>query len=210
MSVRPFIIGVAGGTGSGKSTVAEALIASTQPQQVAILPMDNYYKNQTHKPFAERVLVNYDHPQAFDTVLYLEHIAQLAQGQAVAMPEYSFVEHTRHPHTTQVFPAPILLLEGILVLTDERLRAAMNLKVFVDAEPDIRFIRRLERDIRDRGRSVESVIKQYLEQVQPMHLSFVEPSKRYADVIIPHGGKNQPALDMLIAHMHSLIHGVTA
>ena len=204
---RPFVIGVAGGTGSGKSTVAQEVRAAALPSHVAVLEMDHYYKDQSDLPFEERIRVNYDHPQAFDLELYLEHVARLVRGEAVERPQYSFVEYTRLPQTVRIEPAPVVVLEGVLVLFDERLREQMDLKVFVDTDPDVRFIRRLERDIAERGRSVESVIRQYLDQVRPMHLSFVEPSKRYADIIVPHGGKNQPALAMFTARIHSLLHG---
>ena len=167
--------------------------------------MDNYYKDSPDLPFAERVKLNYDHPEAFDTDLYLQDIWRVVAGQAVQMPQYSFKEYARIAETILVKPAPVVVLEGILALVDARVRDSMHLKVFVDADPDVRFIRRLERDIHERGRSVESVIEQYLEQVRPMHLSFVEPSKRYADVIIPHGGHNQQALAMLTARVSSLV-----
>ncbi len=202
---RPFVIGIAGGSGSGKTTVTEAVVRAVGPQHVALLPMDNYYKDNAHLPFEERLKLSYDHPDAFDLELYLAHIQQLLAGQPVAVPTYSFQEYTRTPQTLEVRPAPVVVLEGILLLVDARLRALMNLKVFVDTDADVRFIRRLQRDLIERGRSVESVIKQYLEHVRPMHLSFVEPSKRYADVIIPHGGHNQEALAMLSARVHSLV-----
>lgn len=201
MSLRPFVIGVAGGSGSGKTTVAAQLVAALPGTAVAALPMDSYYLDQAHQPMAERLLVNYDHPAAFDLPLYCLHIQQLIAGQAVEMPIYSFTEFTRLPQCQRVEPAPIVLLEGILVLCDPELRQLMDLKVFVDTEPDIRFIRRLQRDLELRGRSVEGVIEQYLREVQPMHQAFVEPSKRFADVIVPHGGHNQPALEVLIAHL---------
>ncbi|WP_027883105.1 uridine kinase [Meiothermus rufus] len=202
---RPFVIGIAGGSGSGKTTVTEAVVRAVGPQHVALLPMDNYYKDNAHLPFEERLKLSYDHPDAFDLELYLAHIQQLLTGQPVAVPIYSFKEYTRAPQTLEVRPAPVVVLEGILLLVDARLRALMNLKVFVDTDADVRFIRRLQRDLMERGRSVESVIKQYLEHVRPMHLSFVEPSKRYADVIIPHGGHNQEALAMLSARVRSLV-----
>ncbi|RIH89025.1 Uridine kinase [Meiothermus luteus] len=207
---RAFVIGIAGGSGSGKTTVTEAILEAVGPESVALLPMDNYYKANQHLPLEERRRLSYDHPEAFDLELYLEHVRRLAQGQAVRAPVYSFREYTRTPETILVQPAPVVVLEGILLFFDERLRAEMNLKVYVDTDPDVRFIRRLQRDLLERGRSVESVIQQYLEQVRPMHLSFVEPSKRYADVIIPHGGHNQEALAMLTARVRSLIHSLQA
>jgi len=202
---RAFVIGIAGGSGSGKTTVTEAVINAVGPQCVALLPMDNYYKDNGHLSFEERVKQSYDHPDAFDLELYLAHIRQIAAGQPVAVPVYSFKEYTRTSETILVRPAPVVVLEGIMLLVDEALRAQMNLKVFVDTDADVRFIRRLQRDIAERGRTVESVIQQYLEQVRPMHLSFVEPSKRYADVIIPHGGHNQEALAMLTARVRGLV-----
>ena len=175
-----------------------------------MLAMDHYYRDQSEIPFEERIKVNYDHPEAFDNDLYLSHIRQLLQGKPVQMPQYSFTEYTRIPQTVGLHPAPIVVLEGITLLVDARLRELMDLKVFVDTDADVRFIRRLERDIAERGRNVQSVVKQYLELVRPMHLSFVEPSKRYADVIIPHGGRNVAALDMLTARIASQLMGVEA
>lgn len=200
-----FVIGIAGGTGSGKTTVTQAVIEAVGSQHVALLPMDNYYKANTHLSSEARRKLNYDHPDAFDLDLYLEHIAQLVSGRPIAVPVYSFTQDTRLNETILVRSAPVVVLEGILLLVDKRVRDLMNLKVFVDADADVRFIRRLQRDIIERGRSVESVVQQYLELVRPMHLSFVEPSKRYADVIIPHGGYNQQALAMLTARMRSLV-----
>lgn len=193
---RAFVIGIAGGTGGGKTTVTEAVINAVGPEHVALLPMDDYYEDNSHLPFEERLKQSYDHPDAFDLELYLSHLRQIVAGQPVAVPVYS--EYTRSQETVLVKPAPAVL-EGILLLADAALRAQMNLKVFVDADADVRFIRRLQRDI------VESVIEQYLAQVRPMRLSFVEPSKRYADVIIPHGGHNQEA--MLTARVQSLVQG---
>lgn len=202
---RAFVIGIAGGTGSGKTTVTEAVINAVGPQHVALLPMDNYYKDNADLPFEERLKLSYDHPDAFDLELYLQHIQQIVWGQAVSIPVYSFKEYTRARETIEIQPAPVVVLEGIMLLVDEAVRAQMNLKVFVDTDADVRFIRRLQRDLIERGRTVESVVKQYLEQVRPMHLSFVEPSKRYADVIIPHGGHNEEALAMLTARVRSLV-----
>lgn len=202
---RPFVIGIAGGTGSGKTTVTQAVIDAVGISHVAQLPMDSYYKDNAHLSSEERRKLNYDHPDAFDLELYFEHIVQLVQGRAVPVPVYSFAKDTRTEETIRVEPAPVVVLEGIMVLVDEKVRNQMNLKVFVDADPDVRFIRRLQRDLIERGRSVESVVNQYLELVRPMHLSFVEPSKRYADVIIPHGGYNEQALAMLTARVQSLV-----
>ncbi|WP_457637850.1 uridine kinase [Oceanithermus sp.] len=200
-----FVIGIAGGTGSGKTTVTRRVIEVVGADRVALLQMDNYYKNQDHLSFEERTRINYDHPDAFDMPLLLEHLDALIDGQEVESPLYSFVEHTRSRHTKTVRPAPVVVLEGIFALYDPELRKRMQLKVFVDADPDVRFIRRLKRDVDERGRSPESVIEQYLNFVRPMHIAFVEPSKRYADVIIPHGGHNDPALDMLTSRIHRIL-----
>lgn len=194
-----FIIGVAGGSGSGKTTVTRRVI-ETLGSGVAVINQDNYYKDQSHMPFSERLKTNYDHPAAFDWELLRRDLLMLMTGKTIQMPEYDFVEHTRAAHTTAV-SGNVIVLEGFFALYDDELRNLMNLKVFVDADADVRFIRRLQRDTTERGRSVESVITQYLEFVRPMHLGFVEPTKRYADIIIPHGGMNEPALDMLAARI---------
>ncbi|GGM92080.1 uridine kinase [Thermus composti] len=195
---RPFVIGIAGGTASGKTTLARSL-AEALGERVALLPMDHYYKDLSHLPFQERLQVNYDHPEALDLDLYLAHVQALLRGEAVEMPLYDFQAYTRSPLRKRVQPAPVVILEGILVLYPEELRRLMDLKVFVDADADERFIRRLERDVRERGRSFEGVIAQYREKVKPMHLFFVEPTKRHADVILPGGGQNPVALEMLRA-----------
>ncbi|WP_022798139.1 uridine kinase [Thermus islandicus] len=195
---KPFVIGIAGGTASGKTTLAQAL-ARALGERVALLPMDHYYQDLAHLPLEERLRQNYDHPDAFDLALYLDHVRALLQGRVVERPVYDFRAYTRSPKTERVHPAPVVVLEGLLVLYPEELRALMDLKVFVDADADERFIRRLKRDVLERGRSLEGVVAQYLEQVKPMHLSFVEPTKRHADVILPGGGKNPVALEMLTA-----------
>lgn len=201
---RPFVIGVTGGTGSGKTTATDAVFAAVGPENVAVLALDWYYRDQPELPMAERVAINYDHPEAFDWALLLDHVHALLGGQGVDAPVYDFSNYARASGVTKVAPAPILVIEGILVLWEPALRDLMDLKVFVDADPDVRFIRRLRRDIDERGRTPESVIEHYLTSVRPSHLSFVEPTKRYADVIIPHGGKNAPALDMLEARIRAL------
>jgi uridine kinase len=201
---RPFVIGVAGGTGSGKSTVADRVIATVGHQKVSVLALDSYYRDHGHLNVEERAKVNYDHPDAFDWELLNEHIQQLIDGHVISVPVYDFANHARSSVTMTVRSAPIVVVEGILVLFERSLRETMDLKVFVDADADVRFIRRLERDVRERGRSPESVIAQYLDTVRPSHLNFIEPSKRYADVIIPHGGYNEPALDMLAARIRSV------
>jgi uridine kinase len=196
-------VGIAGGTGSGKTTVTQAIIEAVGSEQVALLPLDNYYKDKKYMEFGERTALNYDHPDEFDLELYVSHVHQMLQGQSIEMPTYSFKEYARGAAVT-LKAAPILVLEGIMVLVDQKVRETMDLKVFVDTDADVRFIRRLQRDTVERGRSMESVIHQYLELVRPMHMSFVEPSKRHADVIIPHGGHNQQALAMLTARVKSV------
>ncbi len=201
----PFIIGVAGGTGSGKTTVTERVLEVAGVGSVAILAQDSYYRDQGHLPLETREQTNYDHPDAFDWDLMLEQLQRLTEGEPIYCPIYDFTSHTRASSTLAILPAPIIVLEGILSLYEPRLREMFNLKVFVDADPDVRFIRRLQRDVRERGRTPESVIHQYLETVRPSHLQFIEPTKRYADVIIPHGGMNQPALEMLGARIRTVL-----
>jgi uridine kinase len=201
----PFIIGVAGGTGSGKTTVTERVLEVAGVGSVAVLAQDSYYLDQGHIPFEERLQVNYDHPDAFDWALMLEHLTRLRDNEPIFSPIYDFTSYTRASSTIPILPAPIIVLEGVLALYEPELRALYDLKVFVDADADVRFIRRLERDVRERGRTPESVIHQYLETVRPSHLQFTEPTKRYADVIIPHGGMNQPALEMLGARIRTVL-----
>ena len=201
----PFIIGVAGGTGSGKTTVTERVLEAAGVGSVAILAQDSYYRDQSHLPLEVREQTNYDHPDAFDWELLSLQLGQLISNEPVYCPIYDFNNHTRASTTMAILPAPIIVVEGILALYDADLRAKFDLKVFVDADPDVRFIRRLQRDVRERGRSPESVIHQYLETVRPSHLQFIEPSKRYADVIIPHGGMNEPALEMLGARIRTVL-----
>ncbi len=199
--MKPFVIGVAGGSGSGKTTVTRRVIETVGESGVAVLSQDNYYRDQAGIPFETRLNTNYDHPAAFDWELMREHLEALIAGVPVQMPVYDFTQHTRATGTVPVLPAPVVVLEGFFALYDPDVRGAMHLRVFVDADADVRFIRRLTRDTRERGRTPESVIQQYLDFVRPMHLQFVEPTKRYADVIIPHGGLNEPALDMLAARI---------
>jgi uridine kinase len=192
----PLVIGLAGGTGSGKTTVAEAIVRAAAGR-VAILPQDAYYRAQPELPFDARALTNYDEPSAFDTALLSDHIDALAVGEAVDRPVYDFAHHDRSADTVRIEPREVLVVEGILVLHEPTLRERMSLKVFVDAPPDERFIRRLERDVRERGRSAESVIAQYRRTVKPMHDLFVEPTKQHADLIVPEGGRNHVALAVL-------------
>jgi uridine kinase len=198
-------IGIAGGTGSGKTTVAQAILGDSDPQAVAYLPHDGYYKNLNDLARSQREIVNFDHPDSLDTPLLIQHLKELKSGRSIEMPVYDFTTHTRTQTTRRVDPHPILLVEGILIFADQSLRDLFDIKIFVDTDPDLRFIRRLQRDISERGRTVESVIRQYLTTVRPMHLEFVEPSKRYADVVIPEGGFNRVALDMVIARVHAML-----
>ena len=202
---RPLVIGIAGGSGSGKTTLAQAILDEIGSEKIAFLPHDAYYRDQDHLTFEERVKVNYDHPDSLETELLIKHLKALIAGQAIQMPIYDFKLHSRSKETKIIQPRSIILVEGILILYEKVLRQYFDVKLFVDADPDIRFIRRLERDITERGRSVESVINQYLGTVRPMHLEFVEASKRYADIIIPEGGMNVVALDMVIARLTSLL-----
>ena len=201
---RPFIIGVAGGTGSGKTTVARE-IAEKLVESVIVLEQDAYYRDQSHLSMEERSQANYDHPLAFDHDLLIKHLQQLIDYQPIAKPVYDYALHTRAAEKIIVEPKDVIILEGILILEDERLRNLMDLKVFVDTDADVRIIRRLERDMVQRGRTLESVIHQYLNVVRPMHLQFIEPSKRYADLIIPEGGHNQVAINLLVNHIRTLI-----
>lgn len=203
---RPaIIIGVAGGTGSGKTTVAQEILQRVGPDRIAYIQHDSYYRDQSHLPFHERARVNYDHPDALESELLVEHLKALRAGRPVEVPIYDFTTHTRRPETRRVEPRRVILVEGILIFADRALREMMDVKIFVDTDADIRFIRRLQRDLRERGRSMGSVIEQYLSTVRPMHLEFVEPSKRYADIILPEGGFNVVALDMVVARILALI-----
>jgi uridine kinase len=181
----PLIIGIAGGSGSGKTTIAEALVDAIDG--VAFIQHDAYYRHQPHLTYDQRVRVNYDHPDSLETELLIEHLGALRRGQPIERPVYDFAEHLRKAETVAIAPAPVVVLEGILVLADAGLRDHLDLKVFVDTDPDLRLARRLERDIHERGRTTESVLTQYLATVRPMHVQFVEPSKRHADIIIPGG-----------------------
>ena len=195
------IIGVAGGTGSGKTTLARH-IANAFGDRVAVITHDSYYRTQDNKTIEERALQNYDHPDAFETDLLCRHLEMLANGQAVDVPVYDYTIHNRASATVRVEPKPVIVLEGILLFSDETLRSKMDLKIFVDTDADERILRRIMRDTSERGRTLESVIKQYLTTVKPMHDAFVEPYKRYADVIVPGGGDNPAALDMIISRIH--------
>lgn len=201
----PLVIGIAGGSGSGKTTVAQTILNRVSPDRIAFLQHDAYYKDLRELPPIQRAEVNFDHPNSLDTNLLIQHIEQLKANQSVKLPIYDFSTHSRTDQTYTVYPRRVILVEGILIFVEPPLRELFNIKLFVDTDPDIRFIRRLQRDITERGRTTESVIHQYLSTVRPMHLEFVEPSKRYADVIIPEGGFNTAALDMVIARIEALL-----
>ena len=202
---KPIVFGVAGGTASGKTTVAEAILDGVGAAQAAYLPHDAYYRDMIHLPLPERTQLNYDHPESLETELLISHVQQLISGRSVEVPIYDFTDHRRTEKTRTVEPSPIILIDGILIFTNALLRELMDIKVYVDTDADVRFIRRLQRDMNERGRSLDSVIKQYMETVRLMHLEFVEPSKRYADVIVPHGGLNRVAMDMVVARLVVLL-----
>jgi len=205
MGRRPVTIGIAGGTGSGKTTVVSEIYRNLAGEGIALLEQDAYYRDQRHIPLEERKLVNYDHPLAFDHDLLISHLEELLAGRPIQKPVYSFETYTRTEQTVTVEPKGIIILEGILLLEDQRLRNMLDIKIFVDTDPDVRFIRRLQRDLKERGRTLESVIEQYLNVVRPMHLMFVEPSKRYADIIIPEGGFNRVAIDLILAKIRAIL-----
>ncbi|MDB4878074.1 MAG: Uridine kinase [Gemmatimonadetes bacterium] len=197
--MKPFIIGIAGGSGSGKSTVARNVAQALQAESVAFLDMDAYYLNFAHLPLAERRAINWDHPDAFDWELLVGQLAQLAAGDSIEKPVYDFLTHTRSDRTVVVPPATVVVIDGILLFSDPRVRDLCDVKVFVDADADIRLMRRIRRDMSKRGRPLDEILDQYVKTVQPMHLEFVEPSKRYADVIVPRGGHNAVAIEMIVA-----------
>lgn len=202
---KPLVIGVAGGSGSGKTTVVREIVRNMGPRQVTVLHHDSYYRDVQHMPLEERVKINYDHPDSLETSLLVRHLHMLGEGQVVQVPIYDFTAHLRSPETQLMEPRKVVIVDGLLILWDRELRELMDIKVFVDTDPDLRFIRRLSRDIEERGRSAESVIEQYLATVRPMHLEFVEPSKRYADLIIPQGGHNLVGVDMLLTKIRSVL-----
>jgi uridine kinase len=191
------IIGICGGTGSGKTTVARRILENVSDEQVVYLQQDSYYRNLGDMPLELRHQINFDHPDALDNDLFANHLKALRAGEVIEMPVYDFTTHSRRNETVRVEPKPIIIVEGILIFADAALRGMMDVKLFVDTADDLRFIRRLQRDVTERGRSVEAVIRQYLDTVRPMHQQFVEPSKRYADVIIPEGGYNEVGIDLI-------------
>ena len=205
MATYPVVIGIAGGSGSGKSTVLRAIVEAFGPEYIAVLDHDAYYRPLDHLPLEARRAINFDHPDALETDLMRQHLDQLLAGEPIEKPLYNFTTHTREPETIHVEPRPVIIVEGILVLAEPLLVERMDIKLFVDAAPDIRLMRRIQRDMQERGRSAESILSQYERTVRPMHLEFVEPSKRKADVIIPHGGHNRVAIDMVLANIAMLL-----
>lgn len=206
----PLVIGIAGGSGSGKTTLAHMILKRVGPERIAYLPHDAYYKDLTGLPPNERATINFDHPNSLDNELLVQHVRTLKQNEAVDLPIYDFKTHSRTSETLHIEPRPVIMVEGILIFAEPALRELLEVKIFVDTDADMRFIRRLERDINERGRTTESVVRQYLATVRPMHMEFVEPSKRYADVIIPEGGQNAVAMEMVVARLDSLLRGETS
>lgn len=202
---KPILIGIAGGTGSGKSSIADAIYSSFSNECIAMIQQDMYYKDQSHLTMEERVKTNYDHPKAFDNDLLIKHLKDLCNGIPIEKPIYDFSVHNRAEETIKVEPRNIIIVEDILVLEDVRLRDLLDIKVYVDTDADIRILRRLTRDINERGRTLESVINQYLEVVRPMHMQFTEPTKRYADIIVPEGGQNKVAIDILVSKIKDIL-----
>ncbi|MED4203255.1 uridine kinase [Neobacillus mesonae] len=205
MMRKPVVIGVTGGSGSGKTSVTKAIYESFKGHSILVIEQDYYYKDQSHLPFEERLKTNYDHPLAFDNNLLIEHLEKLLRYEPIDKPVYDYAIHTRSDQVIHVEPKDVIILEGILVLEDERLRNLMDIKLFVDTDADIRIIRRLTRDIKERGRSFDSVIDQYTNVVRPMHNQFIEPTKRYADIIIPEGGQNHVAIDLMVTKIQTIL-----
>jgi uridine kinase len=205
MTQKPVVIGVAGGTGSGKTTVAREIYLNFKDKSILMIEQDAYYKDQSHKTMEERTKTNYDHPLAFDNDLLLDHLQKLLSYNKIEKPIYDYANHTRAKEVSLIEPKDVIILEGILILEDKRLRDLMDIKLFVDTDADIRIIRRLVRDIEERGRTLDSVITQYTSIVRPMHLQFVEPTKRYADVIIPEGGQNRVAIDLMVTKIRTIL-----
>lgn len=202
---KPVVIGVCGGTGSGKSTVAKAIFKSLPAENILIIEQDAYYRDQSTMSYEERVKTNYDHPLAFDTDLLIKHIGMLCEGKTIEKPVYNFSIHNREERTITVESRDIIIIEGIMILEDERLRNLMDIKIFVDTDADVRIIRRITRDINERGRTLDSVIDQYLTTVKPAHEQFIEPMKKYADIIIPEGGYNKVAIDLMSTKVMAII-----
>ena len=205
--MRPIIIGVAGGTASGKTTVSDAILDRVGRDRIVYIQHDSYYRDLSHMPLEERRKLNVDHPDALETELLVSHLHRLQAGEVIEVPVYDFATYQRRDKTRHVDPRRVILVEGILIFVDKELREMMDIKLYVDTDADLRFIRRLQRDTRERDRTVEMVIRQYLNTVRPMHLEFVEPSKRYADVIIPAGGFNEAAIQMIVARIQGMLAG---
>jgi uridine kinase len=205
MSQRPVVIGVAGGSGSGKTSVTRAIYERFKGHSILVIEQDYYYKDQSHLPFEERLKTNYDHPLAFDNDLLIDHVHSLLGYKSIDKPVYDYSLHTRSDEVIHVEPKEVIILEGILILEDERLRNLMDIKLFVDTDADLRIIRRLQRDIIERGRTMDSVIDQYINVVRPMHNQFIEPTKRYADIIIPEGGQNYVAIDLMVTKIQTIL-----
>lgn len=203
--MKPIIIGVSGGSGSGKTTIVDIIMDALGKQDVIVIKHDDYYKDQSDLSYEERIVVNYDHPNSLDNDLFIDQLIALSNGQMINKPVYDFTIHNRKTQTEQVHPAKVIILEGILLLEDARIRDLMNIKVYVETDPDLRFIRRLDRDINERGRTVDQVIKQYLETVKPMHYQFIAPSKRHADIMIPNHYKHSVAVDLMITKIKSIL-----
>ncbi|WP_026558662.1 uridine kinase [Bacillus sp. J37] len=205
MAKNPVVIGVAGGSGSGKTSVTKAIYEHFKGHSILMLEQDFYYKDQSHLPFEQRLNTNYDHPLAFDNDLLIEHLNALMNHNSIEKPVYDYTLHTRSEDVIIVEPKDVIILEGILILEDERLRELMDIKLFVDTDADLRIIRRILRDIKERGRSIDSVIEQYISVVRPMHNQFIEPTKRYADIIIPEGGQNHVAIDLMVTKIQTIL-----
>ncbi len=203
---KPVIIGVAGGSGSGKTTVCNKIYDYFSGKSIAMIEHDSYYRDQSDLTFEERLKTNYDHPLAFDTDLLVEQLTQLANHESIEVPVYDYANHTRGSETICVEPREVIIIEGILILEDKRLRDLMDIKIYVDTADDLRIIRRIERDMKERGRSLDSIIHQYLSVVREMHEQFVEPSKKYADIIMPEGGHNKVAIDLVISKIRMIFH----
>jgi len=202
---KPILIGIAGGTGSGKSTVANEIYNALPKESIAKIEQDSYYKDQSALSYEERIKTNYDHPDAFDTELLISHLEDLIKGKSIEKPIYDFEKHNRGPATVQVDSKDIIILEGFMILVEPKIREMLDIKLFVDTDADVRIMRRLQRDIKERGRTIDSVINQYLNVVRPMHLQFVEPTKRYADLIIPEGGYNKVAIDIMVVKVNEIV-----
>jgi len=201
--IKPIIVGVSGGSGSGKTTVVQRVVDDLGSEQITVIQHDSYYRDRSAVPPEKRARLNYDHPDALDTSLLVTHLHELRAGRPVEIPVYDFTDHTRLTDTVRIEPRKVVIVEGMLILAEPALRDLMDIRVFVDADPDLRLIRRVERDVSERGRSIQSVLEQYLETVRPMHLEFVEPSRRWAHLVIPEGGFNQVGVDTLVAKIRA-------